>query len=58
MTGRYVFFSYFHDGFAMIKRSIFSNKYLPYLLILPQILVTLTFFLLASIERADQFHAS
>jgi sn-glycerol 3-phosphate transport system permease protein len=28
----------------MIKRSIFSNTYLPYLLILPQLLVTLTFF--------------
>ena len=39
----YVFLhSYF--GFLMIKRSIFSNPWLPYLLILPQILVTLTFF--------------
>lgn len=28
----------------MIKRSIFSNRYLPYVLILPQILVTATFF--------------
>ena len=28
----------------MIKRSIFSNPYLPYVLILPQLLVTLTFF--------------
>jgi sn-glycerol 3-phosphate transport system permease protein len=28
----------------MIKRSIFSNRFLPYILILPQILVTVTFF--------------
>ncbi|MBC2733242.1 MAG: sn-glycerol-3-phosphate ABC transporter permease UgpA [Desulfobacteraceae bacterium] len=28
----------------MIKRSIFSNRFLPYILILPQILVTATFF--------------
>jgi len=28
----------------MIKRSFFKSRYLPYLLILPQILVTLTFF--------------
>jgi sn-glycerol 3-phosphate transport system permease protein len=28
----------------MIKRSIFSNRFLPYFLILPQILVTATFF--------------
>ncbi|MBL0712243.1 MAG: sn-glycerol-3-phosphate ABC transporter permease UgpA [Desulfosarcina sp.] len=28
----------------MIKRSIFSNRYLPYFLILPQVLVTATFF--------------
>ncbi|MCX5882664.1 MAG: glycerol-3-phosphate transporter permease, partial [Deltaproteobacteria bacterium] len=28
----------------MLKRSFFSSKYLPYLLILPQTLVILTFF--------------
>ncbi|PIE69013.1 MAG: glycerol-3-phosphate transporter permease [Deltaproteobacteria bacterium] len=28
----------------MIKRSLFTNRYLPYVLILPQLLVTLTFF--------------
>jgi sn-glycerol 3-phosphate transport system permease protein len=28
----------------MIKRSIFTSRTLPYLLILPQILVTATFF--------------
>lgn len=28
----------------MIKRSFFKSKYLPYLLILPQVIVTLTFF--------------
>jgi sn-glycerol 3-phosphate transport system permease protein len=28
----------------MIKRSIFSNRFLPYFLILPQVLVTVTFF--------------
>jgi len=46
----------------MIKRSIFSNKYLPYLLILPQVLVTLTFFywpafqgLLQSLMLSDPF---
>ncbi len=29
---------------AMIKRSFFKSRYLPYLLILPQVLITLTFF--------------
>ena len=29
---------------TMIKRSFFKSKYLPYLLILPQVLITLTFF--------------
>ncbi|OQY02907.1 MAG: glycerol-3-phosphate transporter permease [Desulfobacteraceae bacterium 4572_123] len=46
----------------MIKRSIFSSKILPYLLILPQILITLTFFywpaaqgLIQSMMRSDPF---
>lgn len=46
----------------MIKRSIFSSKTLPYLLILPQIVVTLTFFywpavqgLMQSVMRSDPF---
>ena len=46
----------------MIKRSIFSSKALPYLLILPQIVVTLTFFywpaaqgLMQSVMRSDPF---
>ncbi len=46
----------------MIKRSIFSSKILPYLLILPQILITLTFFywpaaqgLMQSMMRSDPF---
>jgi len=46
----------------MIKRSIFSSKTLPYLLILPQILITLTFFywpaaqgLMQSMMRSDPF---
>ncbi len=46
----------------MVKRSIFSNRILPYLLILPQMLVTLTFFywpalqgLFQSLMRSDPF---
>ena len=46
----------------MIKRSIFTNRLLPYLLILPQVLVTLTFFywpalqgLYQSLMRSDPF---
>ena len=46
----------------MIKRSIFSDRTLPYLLILPQLLVTLTFFywpalqgLFQSLLRSDPF---
>jgi len=31
-------------GSTMIKRSFFTSRYLPYLLILPQIVITLTFF--------------
>ena len=46
----------------MIKRSIFSNRFLPYILILPQILVTITFFywpalqgLMQSLMLSDPF---
>jgi sn-glycerol 3-phosphate transport system permease protein len=46
----------------MIKRSIFTNRTLPYLLILPQVMVTLTFFywpalqgLFQSLMRSDPF---
>ena len=46
----------------MVKRSIFSNRLLPYLLIIPQLLVTLTFFywpavqgLIQSLMRSDPF---
>jgi len=46
----------------MIKRSIFSNRFLPYILILPQILVTVTFFywpalqgLMQSLMLSDPF---
>jgi len=46
----------------MIKRSVFSSRTLPYLLILPQILVTLTFFywpalqgLIQSVMRSNPF---
>ncbi len=46
----------------MIKRSIFTNRILPYLLILPQVLVTLTFFywpafqgLYQAMMRSDPF---
>ena len=46
----------------MIKRSIFSSKFLPYFLILPQFLVTATFFywpalqgLAQSVMRSDPF---
>jgi sn-glycerol 3-phosphate transport system permease protein len=46
----------------MIKRAHFSNRVLPYLLIIPQVLVTLTFFywpalqgLLQSVMRSDPF---
>ncbi len=47
---------------AMIKRSIFTSRTLPYLLILPQILVTVTFFywpafqgVMQSMMRSDPF---
>jgi sn-glycerol 3-phosphate transport system permease protein len=46
----------------MIKRSVFANRRLPYLLILPQLLVTVTFFywpafqgILQSLMRSDPF---
>jgi len=46
----------------MIKRSVFTSRTLPYLLILPQIVVTLTFFywpavqgLMQSVMRSDPF---
>ena len=46
----------------MVKRSIFSNRLLPYLLIIPQLLVTVTFFywpafqgLIQSVMRSDPF---
>ena len=46
----------------MIKRSYFTSKFLPYFLILPQILVTVTFFywpalqgLAQSVMRSDPF---
>ncbi len=46
----------------MIKRSVFENKYLPYILILPQILVTTAFFywpafqgVAQSMMRSDPF---
>ena len=52
----------FTNSETMIKRSIFSSKTLPYLLILPQIVVTLTFFywpavqgLMQSVMRSDPF---
>ncbi|WDP89831.1 MAG: ABC transporter permease subunit [Desulfobacter sp.] len=38
----------------MIKRSFFKSRYLPYLLILPQILVTLTFFYWPAIQGIIQ----
>ncbi len=38
----------------MIKRSFFKSKYLPYLLILPQMLVTLTFFYWPAIQGIIQ----
>jgi len=38
----------------MIKRSYFKSKYLPYLLILPQMLVTLTFFYWPAIQGIIQ----
>ncbi len=38
----------------MIKRSTFKSGYLPYLLILPQILVTLTFFYWPAIQGLSQ----
>jgi len=47
---------------AMIKRSFFTSKFLPYFLILPQVLVTVTFFywpalqgLAQSVMRSDPF---
>ena len=46
----------------MIKRSFFTSKFLPYFLILPQFLVTATFFywpalqgLVQSVMRSDPF---
>jgi sn-glycerol 3-phosphate transport system permease protein len=46
----------------MVKRSLFSNKLLPYLLITPQVLVTISFFywpalqgVLQSVMRSDPF---
>lgn len=52
----------FANSETMIKRSIFSSRTLPYLLILPQIVVTLTFFywpavqgLIQSVMRSDPF---
>ena len=38
----------------MIKRSFFKSKYLPYLLILPQMVVTLTFFYWPAIQGLKQ----
>jgi sn-glycerol 3-phosphate transport system permease protein len=38
----------------MIKRSFFKSKYLPYLLILPQMIVTLTFFYWPAIQGIIQ----
>ena len=38
----------------MIKRSFFKSKYLPYLLILPQMVVTLTFFYWPAIQGIAQ----
>ncbi|MCK4767557.1 MAG: sugar ABC transporter permease, partial [Desulfobacula sp.] len=38
----------------MIKRSFFKSRYLPYLLIFPQILVTLTFFYWPAIQGLSQ----
>ena len=38
----------------MIKRSFFKSKYLPYLLILPQMVVTLTFFYWPAIQGLSQ----
>ncbi|MDX2440103.1 MAG: glycerol-3-phosphate transporter permease, partial [Desulfobacterales bacterium] len=38
----------------MIKRSFFKSKYLPYLLILPQMVVTLTFFYWPAIQGIIQ----
>ena len=38
----------------MIKRSFFKSKYLPYLLIFPQILVTMTFFYWPAIQGLSQ----
>jgi sn-glycerol 3-phosphate transport system permease protein len=38
----------------MIKRSFFTSKYLPYLLILPQLIVTLTFFYWPAVQGIIQ----
>ncbi|SMC87387.1 carbohydrate ABC transporter membrane protein 1, CUT1 family [Desulfocicer vacuolatum DSM 3385] len=38
----------------MIKRSFFKSKYIPYLLILPQLLITLTFFYWPAIQGLIQ----
>ena len=38
----------------MIKRSFFTSKYLPYLLILPQLVITLTFFYWPAIQGIIQ----
>jgi len=52
----------FVNNETMIKRSLFSSRTLPYLLILPQIVVTLAFFywpaaqgLMQSVMRSDPF---
>ncbi len=52
----------FASGEIMIKRSVFSSRTLPYLLILPQLVVTLAFFywpavqgLIQSVMRSDPF---
>jgi sn-glycerol 3-phosphate transport system permease protein len=43
----------------MIKRSFFKSSYLPYLLILPQVLITLTFFYWPAVQGLIQsFHLS
>jgi sn-glycerol 3-phosphate transport system permease protein len=43
----------------MIKRSFFKSSYLPYLLILPQVLITLTFFYWPALQGLIQsFHLS
>lgn len=44
---------------SMIKRSFFKSSYLPYLLILPQLIITLTFFYWPALQGLIQsFHLS